>query len=399
MLIVSERKTIGREMAQTSYVIKQLAEAGVEIFEYMHGKSLTPRNAMDKVVGALQGFTDEEAREESSERIHEAHMRKHKAGHVSSGVRVFGYRNEHVYNGVDAHGNPLKSHTERVIDPTEAAVVRRIFERYDAGDGLKRIANLLTREGAARPKQSRAHRWSVACRRLVPVHGARRARSRDLSRRRHLEQDAEAQQRREVGADVTAPAVRMDCHHVPELRIIDDPSGSVCKRAAPRLKARPCGLPVAGSRAAHRSTPRRICSRGWPRAALCGGGLVVETAQATGSVRRIHVPSAPRQQQLHQRAAHLGRGDERGRAASRRRARLDAGGDRAGDPTLRARRLTEQQTALTREQKDLETRIARLVAAIETGGDAASLATKLRQLETRQRAIVTRLATCGRCLG
>src|SRR5258708_787736 len=77
VIVVSERKTLGREMAQTSYVIKQWAEAGVEIFEYMHGTSLTPRNAMDKAVGALQGLTDEKARAESSERVHEAHTRLH----------------------------------------------------------------------------------------------------------------------------------------------------------------------------------------------------------------------------------------------------------------------------------------------------------------------------------
>ena len=35
--------------------------------------------------------------------------------------------------------------------------------------------------------------------------------------------------------------------------------------------------------------------------------------------------------------------------------------------------VTELQDKLTREQKDIAKRIARLVAAIETGGDAASL--------------------------
>jgi hypothetical protein len=32
ILIVSEQKSIGREMSQTGYLIKQLPEAGVEIF-------------------------------------------------------------------------------------------------------------------------------------------------------------------------------------------------------------------------------------------------------------------------------------------------------------------------------------------------------------------------------
>jgi Recombinase len=41
---------------------------------------------------------------------------------------------------------------ERVIDPIEAAVVLRIFEMYDSGLGLKRIAKQLTAERAAFPR-------------------------------------------------------------------------------------------------------------------------------------------------------------------------------------------------------------------------------------------------------
>ena len=53
---------------------------------------------------------------------------------------------------MDAHGRPLRSHVERVVDPTEAAVVRQIFTLYDSGEGLKRIAKQLNAEGAACPK-------------------------------------------------------------------------------------------------------------------------------------------------------------------------------------------------------------------------------------------------------
>jgi hypothetical protein len=52
----------------------------------------------------------------------------------------------------------------------------------------------------------------------------------------------------------------------------------------------------------------------------------------------------------------------------------------------------EQHSALTREAKSIETRIARLVAAIEKGGEAVSLVTQLRQLETRRAAIETERA-------
>ena len=101
-------------------------------------------------MSSFRAGADEAHREQTSERVHESHARSAKAGHVAGG-RVFGYRNEHV-GGTDAHGNFLKSQTERVINPAEAAVVRRIFELYDQGAGLKRISKQLAAEGALAPK-------------------------------------------------------------------------------------------------------------------------------------------------------------------------------------------------------------------------------------------------------
>ncbi len=54
-------------MAETGYTIKRLAEAGIEIFEYIHGKSLTPRRAIDKIMSNVQGFADEAHREDAAD--------------------------------------------------------------------------------------------------------------------------------------------------------------------------------------------------------------------------------------------------------------------------------------------------------------------------------------------
>jgi len=53
-LIVSEQKSIGRELFETNFTIKQLALAGVEVFDYLHGRSLTPKTWLDKITGAVQ---------------------------------------------------------------------------------------------------------------------------------------------------------------------------------------------------------------------------------------------------------------------------------------------------------------------------------------------------------
>ena len=51
----------------------------------------------------------------------------------------------------------------------------------------------------------------------------------------------------------------------------------------------------------------------------------------------------------------------------------------------------DRQTTLSRERKDVDKRIGRLVAAVETAGEVASLAAKIRELESRGSAIDSEL--------
>ena len=76
--------------------------------------------------------------------------RKALAGQVT-GSRGFGYDNVCTANG------PVV----RMIDETEAAVVRRIFELYAEGVGQSRIAKRLNEEGAVAPRsqQGRPRAW------------------------------------------------------------------------------------------------------------------------------------------------------------------------------------------------------------------------------------------------
>jgi site-specific DNA recombinase len=93
---------------------------------------------------------DEGHREQTRERVHEAHARAASQGYCV-GNRVFGYRNVDVVVGNDQHGRPIRSHVDRVIYAEEAAVVRRIFALYAEGYGLKNIVTQLTLEGAVFP--------------------------------------------------------------------------------------------------------------------------------------------------------------------------------------------------------------------------------------------------------
>src|SRR5262245_66521740 len=92
-------------------------------------------------------------REKARQRTRDALVRKARAGHVAGGT-VFGYANQPVM----APSGEQRSHVERVVNPEEAAVVRRIFEMAAAGSGVRKIAITLNDEGAAAPVPRRAGR-------------------------------------------------------------------------------------------------------------------------------------------------------------------------------------------------------------------------------------------------
>src|SRR5881628_60908 len=133
ILVMSEESRLGREQIETAYALKRITDAGVRVFFYLEDRERTLDNAMDKVTLSLTNFAAEVERERARQRTHDALLRKARAGHVAGGA-VFGYTNRPVMVG------DHRTHVERVIEPQEAAVIRRIFEMMSAGVGFKRIA-------------------------------------------------------------------------------------------------------------------------------------------------------------------------------------------------------------------------------------------------------------------
>lgn len=120
--------------------------------------------------------------------------------------------------------------------------------------------------------------------------------------------------------------------------------------------------------------------------ALCGGGLVVETsARKRGRVpeyvcarRRLNGACA---NALRMAATKL---DEAVLQAAEMHALTPEAIEHVIHISERDE-VADLQAKLERERKDVEKRIARVVAAIETGADSAALVAKLRDLEARQR--------------
>ena len=150
VLIMSEESRLGREAIETAYALKQLVQAGVQVWFYLEDRQRTLDSPTDKVMLSLTTFADELEREKARQRTYDAMLAKAKAGHVTGG-RCFGYTNVRV-----------NSHTERQINEGEAAVVRRIFDLCASGHGYTKVAKTLNAEGAPcpRPQQGRPAGWA-----------------------------------------------------------------------------------------------------------------------------------------------------------------------------------------------------------------------------------------------
>ena len=161
VLVMSEESRLGREQIQTAYALQQITDAGVRVFYYLNDQERKLDTAMDKIMGSLAGFASEMEREKTSQRVHDA-LRKKAVALQVTGCKVYGYDNLEVLSPT---GERL--HVVRRINREEAAIVRRLFERYVAGDGgLATLAKDLNGEGVPPPRGHR-HGWAPSCVRAI----------------------------------------------------------------------------------------------------------------------------------------------------------------------------------------------------------------------------------------
>jgi site-specific DNA recombinase len=391
VLIVAEQKALGRESYETQMVIKRLAQAGVEIWAYMDARCLTPRNWLDKAMASVRSWADEAHREDTARRTHEAHLEKAKRGFVVGG-RVFGYRNEHVFSGTDTHGNPVRAGTRRVIDPEEATVVRKIFALYDSGVGLKAIAKRLTAERAPEPKP-RGLRDGVTPPGWAPST-VRTILCRDLYRGVIVWN--KSRKRDEWGQQRQRPRPADEWMRTPDesLRIIPD---DLWKRVASRRRDTE-GKAIRFESGRISGRPPKTASQnllaGLAVCGVCGGGLVVETS--TRKHGRVAEYVCARR-----RYNGTCRNGLRMPVAEMNEAILQMVEEHVFTPeaieqviALTERdELRERQDLLRAEAKDVERRIARLTAVLETdeGAGVRSIVEKLRALEQRKTTITGEL--------
>lgn len=260
VLVMSEESRLGREAIETAYALKQLVQAGVRVFFYLEDRERTLDSPTDKIMMSLTAFADELEREKARQRTYDAMQRKARAGHVTGG-RVFGYDNVEIV-GPDGQ----RSHVERRINPGEAAVVRRIFERCAEGAGLTRITKELNAEGAPAPRaqQGRPIAWAPSSVREVLLRPLYRGEIVWNQSRKRDTWGRALRAAREASAWLHVPA--------PALRIVSDDLWQAAQRERTARERQY----AAGGRAYR---PSRYLLAGFARCAVCGGGFASHSRQ------------------------------------------------------------------------------------------------------------------------
>ena len=263
-----KKSRLGREAIETAYALKQIVAAGVRVFFYFEDRERTLDSPTDKIMLSLTAFADELEREKARQRTYDAMVRKARAGHVCGG-KTFGYENVDI---LTSEGQ--RSHVERRVNEAEAAVVRSIFERYAAGEGLTRIVKRLNAEGvpAPRPQQDRPAGWAPSSVRAVLLRPLYRG---EIVWNRTRKRNRWGQHRQHA-----RPAGEWLHKDAPELRIVSDALWHEAHRQMAKRKS----TYAAGRRPNRQSS---YLLSGFARCAVCGGGFA--------SHLRTHGPRGKRQ--------------------------------------------------------------------------------------------------------
>jgi site-specific DNA recombinase len=161
MIVAEDTSRLWRNLAEQSPRLAELSDLGVHVVTH----DLDTRHESAEIMGAVGGAMASAYRKEIGRRTRRGLEGKARAG-KSAGGKSYGYT-----SAADAGTE------QRVIDPDQATIVRRIFEMYADGSSAKTIAATLNREGVPSPgstwaRSSRRRRgWLCSAIHGDPVRG------------------------------------------------------------------------------------------------------------------------------------------------------------------------------------------------------------------------------------
>jgi site-specific DNA recombinase len=150
VVLVDDTSRMSRDLEHSLGIMKQLKFAEIRVVFISQGfdTSAPQSQTLLTVHGLVDSLYLEDLAKKTFRGVEQLALNG-----LHTGGRVFGYRRVPIESSTqrDSHGRPIIAGVKLEVDPNQAATVRRIFERYAAGDSMKRIAIHLNGEGIASP--------------------------------------------------------------------------------------------------------------------------------------------------------------------------------------------------------------------------------------------------------
>jgi len=268
VVVARDESRIGGDMHRTGLIISDLLDAGVKLFYYFTGEEVRLDNATDKVMMVLKNFASELEREKTSQRTFEHLMTKARKG-LNAGGRCYGYDNHGVFEG------DRRVQVEYVINDEQAEVLRDIFQRYAAGEGLRSIAKSLNARRVASPRAGKrgTGSWSLSV-----IHSM-------LRNERYIGSFIWGQRQKTYkgGTKVRVPRDECDWTRVelPHLRIISDELWHAAHARIPQVERENGKGKVAGRK------PKYMLSQ-LARCSSCGGPVKVTNSKNGKTIIKVY---------------------------------------------------------------------------------------------------------------
>jgi site-specific DNA recombinase len=151
VILVDDTSRLSRRLADSMRIFEQLQFIGVRMIFVAQGIDTNSEQA-ELLVG-VHGIVDSLYLKDLAKRTFRG-VEQLALNGLHTGGRVFGYRGVPIESSTerDSHGRLKISGVKLAVDPDQAPTVQRIFERYAAGDSLKRIAIDLNDAGVPSPQ-------------------------------------------------------------------------------------------------------------------------------------------------------------------------------------------------------------------------------------------------------
>lgn len=358
---------IARHLGDSVAIRERLTFAGCRLFTLNDGE-------VNDLIGGVKGAIDAHFRKELGAKIRRGQRGAVQRGHAPAGI-AYGYVRVARF---DERGDPIRG--LRAIDDAQAAIVRRIFREFTAGQSARAIAIALNAESIPAP---RGGKWSAST-----IYGDAKRGNGMLKNRLYVGELVVSRTSKLSNPATRRTVIRSNAETdwevqaVPDLAIVDR---AVWDAAQARMNLAP-GRPVL-----HQARrPRRLLS-GLVRCSVCQSPAIIVNAsfwgcaghkKGSGCTNHYRIDNARLEASV---LAHLA--------------------TELLDPDLvalyvktyhdeYARRMAElsrDRHSVERRAAELDRRIARFVAAIGDGGNFDEIGTALQQARRERDALRDRL--------